>query len=116
MPDIPGGHRSMRGLRFPLLLRCAALTALLLAWAGQAKAQPQLGNLLPNPRLNTISPAGGKAGTTLEVTFTGTDLDLPEALYFSHPGFKATAIQPEVPKEDPKVKPDPKKPAPQVAK
>jgi hypothetical protein len=87
-----------------------------LAWAGQAKAQPQLGNLLPNPRLNTISPAGGKAGTTFEVTFTGTDLDLPEALYFSHPGFKATAIQPEVPKEDPKVKPDPKKPAPQVAK
>jgi hypothetical protein len=102
--------------------------AVLLVWVGDASAQPQLGNLLPNPRLSTVNPPGGKAGSTLEVTFSGTDLDLPEALLFSHPGIKATAIQPEVPKEDPKKedpkKDDPKnkqpdmkqKPGPQVAK
>jgi hypothetical protein len=97
------------------------LLALLHLGAGSALAQPQLGNQLPNPRLNSISPAGGKVGTSLEVTFTGTDLDLPEALLFSHPGITAKAIQPEPPKEDPKKddkgkQPDMKKPAPQVAK
>src|SRR5271168_770580 len=78
--DFPGGHSSMRGLRFFLL--CAVI----LVWAAEAQAQPQLGNQLPNPRLNTVYPPGGKIGTTFDVTFTGTDLDLPQALLFSHPG------------------------------
>jgi hypothetical protein len=102
----------MRGPRFALAVCCAAVAFA----AGRASAQPQLGNQLPNPRLSTVSPAGGKAGTTFELTFTGTDLQEPEALVFSHPGIKAVAIPPEKPKEDPKVKPDPKAPPPQVSK
>jgi hypothetical protein len=65
---------------------------------------------LPQPRLQTVFPAGGKVGTTVEVTFAGTDLEEPEALLFSHPGLRAEAIVPPAPPE-PK-NPDPKKPAP----
>jgi hypothetical protein len=68
--------------------------------------QPQLGNLLPCPRLNFVTPCGGKAGTTVEVTFNGTDVEAPEQLLFSHPDIKATPVVP------PQPKPDPKKPAP----
>ena len=85
-----------------------------------ASAQPQLGHLLPTPRLTVVSPPGGKAGTTVEVTFAGTDLDLPQALLFSHPGIKATAIIPPAPqpKPDPKnpKKTLPPQPAPPVSK
>src|SRR5262249_50719163 len=48
----------------------------------------------------------------------GTDLNEPESLLFSHPGFKATLLPPEVAKPDPKAKPKappPGKPAPVVA-
>ncbi|HKI36133.1 MAG TPA: hypothetical protein VKA46_30025, partial [Gemmataceae bacterium] len=62
---------------------------------GSAVAQAQLpGSLLPNPRLSTLVPAGGKAGTVVEVTFTGTDLEDPESLLFSHPSIKAEPIIP----------------------
>src|SRR5262249_8975449 len=53
----------------------------------------------------------GQAGTTVEVSFTGTDLDVPETLLFSHPGIRATALPPEVSKVDPPKKGDPKQPA-----
>jgi hypothetical protein len=52
---------------------------------------------------------GSRAGAALEITFTGTDLESPEALVFSHPGIKATPIIPPPP---PPPKTDPKKPAP----
>src|SRR5437667_9069485 len=61
--------------------------------AGPAAAQqPQLGSALPKPRLFTVVPAGGRAGTSVEVTFTGTELDEPEGLFFSHGGIKAEPI------------------------
>jgi hypothetical protein len=85
----------------------ALLGGLLLA--GPARAQVQNGNLLPAPRLATILPMGARAGAAVEVTFTGTDLESPEALVFSHPGIKATPIIPPPP---PPPKVDPKKPAP----
>jgi hypothetical protein len=73
---------------------------------GTVAAQPQLpGSALPNPRLNTLVPAGGKAGTVVEVTFTGTDVEEPQALLFSHPSIKAEPIVPPPP-----PKPDPNKP------
>jgi hypothetical protein len=75
-----------------------------------AAQQPAPESLLPNPRLSTITPPGGKAGTTVEVTFTGTDLEEPEALLFSHPTLKAEPVLPPAPPVDPK-KPAPK-PAP----
>ena len=76
--------------------------------AGAARAQPQ-GPGMPNPRLTSVVPAGGKAGTTVEVTFTGTDLEEPQQLLFSHPAIKAEAI------ETPPPPPDPKKPPPNPA-
>src|SRR5262245_12109340 len=73
---------------------------------GTAPAQPQQpGSALPTPRLNTLVPAGGKAGTVVEVTFTGTDVEEPQALLFSHPSIKAEPIVPPPP-----PKPDPNKP------
>jgi hypothetical protein len=73
------------------------------------RAQPQADNNLPNPRLLVLTPPGGKAGTTVEVGFNGTDLEEPQTLLFSHPGIKAEPIIPPAP---PPAKPDPKKPAP----
>jgi len=98
----------MRGFfsaRLPLL--CVGV--LLALGNGLADAQVIQGNSWPNPRLNLITPAGAKVGSTLEVGFAGTDLNDPEALWFSHPGIKATPIIPVPPKPDPKAKPDPKK-------
>ena len=103
----------MRVLRFFLL--CAVI----LVWESDAQAQPQLGNQLPNPRLNTVYPPGGKIGTTVEVTVAGSDFDLPEALFFSHPGITATPLETEPAKEDPKAKgkgKGQKNPAPQAAR
>lgn len=78
-------------------------------FAGPVSAQIVNGNLWPNPRLATLTPAGGKVGTTFEVAFSGSDLGNPESLVFSHPGIKATPIVPPLPTPDPKVKPDPTK-------
>lgn len=59
-------------------------------------------NAYPQPRLQAIFPPGGQVGSTVEVTLTGTDLDEPKGLVFSHPGLQAELIPPPPP--------DPKKP------
>jgi hypothetical protein len=88
-----------------------SLAAVLLL-SGRAPAQPQLpGNSLPNPQLSTLVPAGGKAGTVVEVTFAGTDVEEPQALVFSHPSIKAEPIKPPPP-PPPDPKKPPEKPAP----
>src|SRR5436305_8438586 len=91
-----------------------ALFGALLFAAPTAAQQPQLGSALPKPRLFTVVPAGGKAGTSVEVTFTGTELDEPEGLFFSHAKIKAEPIMPPEPAPaDPKKpmpKPNPKQP------
>ena len=70
----------------------------LFLFAATASAQQQLiGNNLPSPRLMTVLPSGGKAGTTVEVSWTGTDLEEPQELRFSVPSIKAEAIQPPPP-------------------
>jgi hypothetical protein len=98
--------------------RTLAGTAALLAGlllAGRAAGQAQLGSLLPTPRLTIVTPCGAKAGTTVELTFTGTDLNDPQALRFSHSGIKATAVPPPPPPPPPKVDPKTKK-GPKMAK
>ncbi len=102
----------MRGRRNLVRYMLAGFVLAILAGGiGQerAAAQIQNGNQLPTPRLNAITPCGGNPGSTLEVTFAGTDLESPEALIFSHPGIKATPI---IPPSPPPPKTDPKKPAP----
>lgn len=66
-------------------LSCASLRffGILLLGLGAACAQ------LPTPRLTTIFPPGGRAGTTVEVTVAGVDLDEAGRLYFSQPQLTA---------------------------
>jgi hypothetical protein len=66
-------------------------------------AQPPLDSALPNPRLYVVTPAGGRVGATFEVTFSGADLEDPQALIFSNAGITAEPVLPPPP--------DPKKPA-----
>jgi hypothetical protein len=86
------------------LLGCLALAALV----GPAFGQLNNGNQWPSPKLNSIFPAGGKVGESVEVTFTGADVDQPDSLWFNHPGIKGVPIVPPEPTPDPK-KPDEKK-------
>jgi hypothetical protein len=107
----------MRRLSFGLVV---------LVLCGTATAQPPPG--LPTPRLQHVFPPGAKAGpapvlTTLgltipldtELTLTGTDLEEPVKLLFSHPGIKGHFIAPPAPppdlkkKETPKANPGPHK-------
>jgi hypothetical protein len=82
---------------------------LLVAWValcGRSVAQPPPGSAVPVPRLFTISPAGGKVGATIEITWTGENTEEPQGFYFSHPGFKAEPVPPPPP-----APADPKKPS-----
>ncbi|MBM4070041.1 MAG: hypothetical protein FJ271_13975 [Planctomycetes bacterium] len=98
----------MPGRRFACW-RNLSVIALCAFAASHAQGQIQNGNQLPTPRLNSITPLGGNPGTTVDVSFSGGDLELPEAMIFSHAGIKATPIIPPAP---PPPKTDPKKPAP----
>jgi hypothetical protein len=81
--------------------RHAIVLAIIVAAAAPALAQQNLPTL-PQPRLTTVFPAGARVGTSVEVTFTGTDIEEPDALHFSHPGLKADPIEPPAPPADPK--------------
>lgn len=73
----------------------------------------QPGNLYPQPRIASIFPVGAKAGTTVDVTALGTDLEDATALVFTHPGIKGDLIPPPPePPADPKKKDPPKKKTP----
>lgn len=75
------GRRRRLGFRRALLLG-ALLIALV---AAPARAQ------LPQTRLSSIFPCGGKAGTTVDFTLTGgVDLDEVDRLLFNHAGITAT--------------------------
>src|SRR6267142_2019910 len=44
---------------------------------------------LPQARLSSVIPPGGKIGTDVEITASGADLDEASGLRFSHPGITA---------------------------
>lgn len=74
--------------------------------AGSALAQPpQQGSLLPNPRIFTLSPSGGKVGSTFEMSVSGPDTEEAISLLFSMPNIKGDLIpatEPPAPPADPK--------------
>jgi hypothetical protein len=72
-------------IRAVLLLAGLALSAP--AWSQQQTVPAPAG-----PRLLLVSPAGAQAGSTVELTFTGYDLDGSEALLFSDPRIKAEIV------------------------
>jgi hypothetical protein len=80
------------------LIAALLLTALA---AGRAPAQRPPGPGLPQPRLLVVSPAGAQAGTAVEMTLTGNDLDDGQKLLFNHLGIKA----------EPFAEPQPSKPS-----
>jgi hypothetical protein len=101
-------------------MRRLMLGLFVLAACGTATAQQPLPPGLPSPRIQFVFPAGAKAGPSplihliglnipldLELTVTGTDLEEPEKLLFSHPGIKASYIAPKLPEPDPKKKDNP---------
>src|SRR3954447_15942495 len=47
---------------------------------------------LPAPRLLTVMPMGGQAGTSVEVTITGENLEEVSALLFSTPSITAAPV------------------------
>jgi hypothetical protein len=67
-----------------------SMTVIPAAWA-----QPPQGPGLPQPRLLVVSPAGGQAGKTIEVTLTGNDLEEPQRLLFNHAGIKSEPVKSE---------------------
>jgi hypothetical protein len=72
-----------------------------------AAAQPQLRSARPAPQLLIVSPPGGQAGKTIEVTLSGLDLDEPQKLLFSAAGIMAEPITATAAPKDTK-KPPPK--------
>ncbi len=66
--------------------------ASLLVWLSTASA---VSAQLPQARLFTVFPPGGKQGTTFEVVVTGQDLDEAKRLRFSHPGIDASPVMAE---------------------
>ncbi|HKI20982.1 MAG TPA: hypothetical protein VKA15_24025, partial [Isosphaeraceae bacterium] len=56
-------------------------------WLGAASLAQEV--CLPAPRLLTILPMGGQAGTSFEVTITGENIDGANELLFSHPKITA---------------------------
>lgn len=46
----------------------------------------------PQPRLLHVLPAGGRAGSAVEITVGGEALDAAEGLWFSHPGIRADHV------------------------
>ena len=94
-PSLPPPRRPATGQTAPGEARHPALPALPHSLRG-AVLLAGLGILsslqaeLPTARLGQIHPAGGQAGTTLEVSVTGSDLDEPQRLHFSQSSIKAT--------------------------
>ena len=67
--------------------------SLLLAMLILSNVAPRAAAQLPTARVLSAYPAGGKQGTTVEITITGSDLDDVSQLYFDHPGITAQFIQ-----------------------
>jgi hypothetical protein len=73
-------------------MRTSAFLVLALLAAPLARAQ-QAPATVPHPKLSAVVPAGAKAGTSVDVRLTGTDLDQVDRLLFSHPGITAEPLQ-----------------------
>ncbi|MCI0683855.1 MAG: hypothetical protein L0Y71_17250 [Gemmataceae bacterium] len=90
---------------FGVVRRFGLLIVVLLAAAAAAPAVAQ--TPYPVPRLATVTPPGAKAGTTVEVTLTGADLDEVQSLYVSDAKIKAERLPDPPPPKDKKKTPPP---------
>jgi hypothetical protein len=83
-----------------------ALSILALVVPGQHALAQQQSQSFPVPRLATLTPSGGRVGTTVEMTLSGSDLDEITALHFSHPGLTATRLDPPAKVDKPNAQPE----------
>src|SRR5262245_110932 len=86
----------MLGNRSYLLSGAMGLLSALLA-ALPAAAQRRQAPGMPCARIVVVTPAGGRACGTVEVSVSGQDLEEPTGLLFSAPGFQAEQLQPPTP-------------------
>lgn len=86
-----------------LVFGFAAVVACSLAAESAAQQVPPPPGL-PTPRVSNVFPCGAKSGTSVEVNITGSDLDEPTGLLFSHAGIKGEYLAPKAPEPDPKKK------------
>jgi hypothetical protein len=88
--------RTPRCLSRLRLFRRAAFLALgaALVWPTLLWAQQMGTTGYGVPHLLLVQPAGGRAGTTVDVTLIGKSLDPVQGLYFSQPGIRAELIAP----------------------
>src|SRR5262249_17923833 len=98
--------RRLRFQRVFLLVLLASVWGIL-----PVLAQQQQAPALPSPRLLTVLPLGAKAGTTVELTVSGNDLQEPQGLLFSVRAITSEAFSGPMP-----APADPKKPAPKPGK
>src|SRR4051812_20185679 len=70
------------------LMRYVFLTFAFLLFVSDLPAQNR-------PRVTLVQPAGGKAGTTVDVAVVGNDFDGAEGLHFDFPGAKVEVQQAE---------------------
>src|SRR5215813_3185481 len=82
-----------------LMRTIAASLVIVLAVTSALQAQSS-----PPPRITVVMPTGAKAGSTVEVTVTGQELNNVEDLYFSFPGAKVEVMGAEKAPVDPKQK------------
>src|SRR5947207_8412 len=71
-----------------------ALSLITTILLGAPTAQAQT---LPPPKLTHISPSGGQAGTSFELTLSGAEFENFEGLHFSFPGAEVEALGPSQP-------------------
>ncbi len=56
-------------------------------------AAPAFADPIPRPSLRTVFPAGGKAGSSVDVVVAGSDIEAARTLAFDHPGIQANLVK-----------------------
>ena len=89
----------------PRFTRPIGLVVLFIGTVASGRAQPVS---IPVPRITSVYPPGAKAGSAVDVTVFGTEIDDATGLLFPHPGLSAAGIADAGRKPDPKAKAPPK--------
>src|SRR5262245_26715950 len=75
--NMHGDRSSPADRRWSTLFVLSLLAVSCAATAARAQL-PQVSHALPFPRLASVLPAGGKVGTTVDVTIAGADVEDPQ--------------------------------------
>lgn len=110
-PSLPRFHRTT-GAKSMKRFLCALSLGLVLV--GLVQSQNRQPSGMPVPRLYVVTPAGAKAGSTVEITVGGFNIEDATQMVFSDPRLKAQLVA--EPTEPPPVDPKTKKTNPAMGK